>query len=208
VEKKNNNNDDDDDDDLDLSESSGEEDESGKKPRRDSWILKQKKGLASHMATSSAGKQLLKKYLDKDTQTLLTTVKKLITSIDTAKRAKQFNKDIIKIAVKVIVLYQDKKVTENSFESLKFTFRRICSAIRNNWRTKAFEEQATCDRLIDQFEQFEKGLLKILKSYVSQNSVERIRNTFGYVANTEFLQKASRHEDFDKVAYVMAVYLE
>lgn len=201
--------------DIDLS--SGDEPESSESPdinehdstkkKKQSWMLKQKKGFASRAATSSLGKALLKKFLDKETRTLLVTLKKLVAKVDGNKKASQVNKNIIKIAVKVIVLYQDKKVTEANFESLKGNFRRICSTVKNNWRTKQFNDK-TCDRLIDQMRQFEKGLIRILKPHITAHTEKRIEDTFHDLANAQFLLKAAVLPEFEKVVYVLSYYLE
>jgi hypothetical protein len=181
--------------------------EHDEKKKKHDWLLKQKKGFASKAATSTMGKALLKKFLDKETRTLLVTLKKLIAQVDGSKKASQINKNIIKIAVKVVVLYQDKKVTETSFESLKGNFRRICSTIKNNWRTKQINEK-TCERLLEQMTQFEKGLIRILKPHITKHTEKRIEDTFQYLANTQFILKASKLADFEKVVYVLSYYLE
>jgi hypothetical protein len=180
--------------------------EQDEKKKKQSWALKQKKGLASRAATSSLGKVFLKKFVDKETQTLMVTVKKLVAKVDGTKKASQINRNIIKIAVKVIILYRDKKVTEANFESLKGNFRRICSTIKNNWRTQQFNEK-TCERLLEQVNQFEKGLIKILKPHITSHTEKRIDDTFQYLANPQFLLKASKLPEFEKVVYVLSYYL-
>jgi len=55
----------------------------------------------------------------------------VVTKESGAKKASQVKNDIIKVAVKLMFLHDEKKITEDSFNGLGFAFRRICSSLRN-----------------------------------------------------------------------------
>jgi hypothetical protein len=111
-----------------------------------SWFQKKSKGFASAAAGSRVGKGILKDFLDADSNRLLKALKVLITKDVSKARAKEVERDIIKSAVKVIYLYQEKRVTEDSFNGLTFSFRRICSAVRNAYQARNLDK-ATAERI-------------------------------------------------------------
>lgn len=96
--------------------------------------------------------------VDKETVMLLETVKTIVTKESGEKKGKQVKKgndcvclpfdhtftlltiDVTKLAVKIVLLYEDKKLHEDSFEPLAFNFRRICSTIKNNYRNHTFNK--------------------------------------------------------------------
>jgi hypothetical protein len=111
-----------------------------------SWFQKKSKGFASAAAGSRAGKGILKDFIDADTKRLLKALKSLITKDASKDRAKAVEKDIIKSAVKVIYLYKEKRINEDSFSGMTTTFRRICSAVRNAYQARSLDK-ATAERI-------------------------------------------------------------
>jgi len=142
-------------------EEEGEQDKgevSPSKPKKkSSWLFQRKKAIASKTATSVIGKALFKKFVDKETILLLGSVKTIITLEEGSKKAKQIKNNITKLAVKVLLLYDEKSLKEDSFDGLVFYFRRICSAVRNGWRTKVLEE-SVAKRVHDLIKEFGVGL--------------------------------------------------
>lgn len=158
-------------------------------------------------ATSGIGKQLFKKFVDKETLLLLESFTTLITKECGAKQAKKVKNDIIKIAVKVLVLYDSKKLTEESFRGLGFFFRRICSTVKNAYLRKELNED-TFQRLQSLVKEFELGIRNILKAYVSETTIKRIKDTFEFFQDKTFMLKISKQPEFEKIVHVLAHYLE
>ncbi len=103
--------------------------DSSPKNKRKSWLFQKKKAIASKTATSSLGKALFKKFVDKETVLLLKTIKIMVTKEDGPKKAKEINNNILKLAVKILLLYEDKSLVPESFEGVTFLFQRICSTV-------------------------------------------------------------------------------
>jgi len=194
----------DEDSDFELSAS----DEEKLKKKKSSWFYKKKKAVASKAATSHLGKALLMKFVDDETLMLLNTLKAIITKEGGAKKAHLIKKDIIKIAVKVIMLYEDKYVTEASFDSLRFSFRRICSAVKRGWRPTTCLDKARIMRINKLANQFEIGLRTILKPHITDKTMKRIAHVVGFLADPKFIESAAKYPEFEKVVYVLAYYLQ
>jgi len=123
------------------------------------------------------------------------------------KQAKKVKSDIFSIAVKTILLYQDKKVTDNDFLHLKNTFRRICSATRNGYRTGEIETD-TGKRISDLIHNFGTGVRDILQSHVSSGTLQKLTDLLTYIGSPDFLVRVSKFDEFDNIAYVLAFYLQ
>jgi hypothetical protein len=64
------------------------------------------------------------------------------------------------------------------------------------------------DRIIGYMETFSKGLEEVLKSYVKQNTIQRLVDTANYLQDTKFFSDIVSYPEFEKIVYVFASYLE
>lgn len=176
--------------------------------RKLSWIQKKKKGLASRAAGSSLGNALFQKHVDKETQSLIGSVCEIIAHEKGKKRASQTKKEILKVAVKILVLYNEKKVTEDSFNTLAFAFRRICSSVRNAYHARSLNE-ATATRIHGLAQTLEQHLHAALQGLVTENTFNRIHDLLDFIFNPELLVAANKYDkEFQQIAMVLAHYLE
>mmetsp|Transcript_27601 Transcript_27601/g.30731 ORF Transcript_27601/g.30731 Transcript_27601/m.30731 type:complete len:237 (+) Transcript_27601:70-780(+) len=190
-----------DDADFDIS------DEEPEKKGKGSWMYRKKKGMASAAASSSLGKQLIYKFVDKETLDLLNTVKIMVGRENNPKFAKTLKKDIIKIAVKVLMLYEDKKLTDDSFNSLVSGFRRICASVRNGYKTNTLKGKRV-ERVSELIGEFSIGIRKILTGLISPKTDKRIESICLYISDVKFLNTVIAYPEFDKIACTLAYYLE
>ena len=183
----------------------------GKSPNKKqklTWIQKKKKGIASRAAGSSIGSALFKKNVDKDTQSLINSLCEIIEKEKGKKEAKNIKKEILKVAVKILLLYEEKKVTEDSFQTLIFSFRRICSSVRNAYHARSLNE-ATAQRIRTLAQTLYTNLEASLQGLVTLNTMERIQALIDYVFNPAFLVAATKYDkEFQQIAMVLAFYLE
>lgn len=180
----------------------------GKIPKKLSWLDKKKKGLASRAAGSSLGNALFQKYVDKNTQSLISSICDVIKLEKSSKEAKKTKEEILKVATKILLLYNDGKVTDESFSTLVFSFRRICSAIRNAYHAKNLNE-AVAQRIHGVAMQFYANLQVAIAGLVSDNTLNRIQALIDYIFSVELLTAANKYpDDFQKIAMVLAGYLE
>lgn len=173
-----------------------------------SWIQKKKKGLASRAAGSSLGASLFQKHVDKDTQALVASICEIISREKGAKNAKHVKQEILRVAAKILLLYQEKTITEDSFDALKFSFRRICSSVRNAYHAKSLNE-ATATRIRGVANIFYQQLQETLVGLVSEKTMSRIQALIDYIFDPELLVSAAQYDkEFQQIAMVLALYLE
>jgi hypothetical protein len=173
-----------------------------------SWLQKKKKGLASRAAGSSLGSSLFNNYVDKDTQSLIGSICSIIQSEKGSKEAKKTKQEILKVAAKILLLYHEGKVTEDSFNTLAFSFRRICSGVRNAYHAKNLNE-ATANRIHGVAMIFFQNLQTSLVGLVSENTITRIRTLIDYIFSPWLLTAAAQYDkEFQQIAMVLAMYLE
>ena len=183
--------------------------EGSDKPKRKlTWLQKKKKGIASRAAGSSVGGALFQKYVDKDTQMLIASLCEIIKQEKGSKEAKKTKEEILKVSVKILLLYNEKKLTDDSFDTLVFSFRRICSSVRNAYHGKSLNE-ATGQRIHGMALQFFGHLQTSLEDLVSPNTIQRIRTLIDLIFDPELLVAATKYDkEFQQVAMVLALYLE
>lgn len=187
-----------------LSLSGENEGENGEKI---SWVFHSKKAIVSKASTSVVGKLLFNKFVDEQTSLLWKTIKKMITDNLGEKQSKRVKKNLTKLTVKVLLLYDEKKLKDESFANLQFLFRRICSTVRNNYSYGQFDE-ATAKRLSDLVRESHSRLSAVLQPYLSSRTLKMLKETMAFMGSQEFLFYASKHPDFKKVVFVFAEYLD
>jgi len=189
------------DDDSDVSFSDDDDDE--QRLRKKSWSARTKQGIGN----SAVGKALFNKFVDKETKKLINVIMVLVEKDKDKKTAKKIKSDIFRIAVKVIVLHEEKYVSADDFIKLRGNFRRICSATRNGYRTGIIEED-TALRISELIENFALGIKEIITKLVSPATIDRIDTLVNYLGKPDFLVRVSKLKEFDTVAYVLAYYLQ
>lgn len=98
-------------------------------------------------------------------------------------------------------------ITPQQFESLIVYFRRICSSVRNGYLTKTLSEE-TAERIASVALVFGNGVKSILEPHLSKGTMDKIDYLMQTLGSAKFLLQASKYPDFDKVAMVMAHYLD
>jgi len=145
--------------------------------------------------------------VDKETKKLINVIMVLVEKDKDKKTAKKIKSDIFRIAVKVIVLHEEKYVSADDFIKLRGNFRRICSATRNGYRTGVIEGD-TALRISELIENFALGIKEIISKLVSPATIDRIDSLVNYLGKPDFLVRVSKLKEFDTVAYVLAYYLQ
>lgn len=130
---------------------------------------------------------------------------------DGKKKADKVRKDIMKSAVKVIVLYEEKRVTDEDFQSMQFLFRRTCSGVRNAYQgrtVKNVDQDSIAERISGHLRQFSAGVTKVIKPFVTKHSLDRMESLLAYLANPSFLVKSFSLAEFQTIAMVLSSYLQ
>jgi len=189
-------------------EKSGDSSPGAPRKQKGGFLFQRKKAFASVTATSSVGKSLFRKFVDQETLLLLDSLTSLITKEYGSNKAKQVKKDVTKLAVKVLVLYDSKKLIDKDFHELGFFIKRICSTVKNAYLRKELNEQ-TFTRVQTLLHTFEVEIRRVLLDYVSDNTLKRLKDTISFFADKNFMLKISKQPEFESgVIHVLAHYLE
>eukprot|EP01125_Pyxidicula_operculata_P009910 TRINITY_DN3260_c0_g1_i1.p2 TRINITY_DN3260_c0_g1~~TRINITY_DN3260_c0_g1_i1.p2 ORF type:complete len:307 (-),score=72.49 TRINITY_DN3260_c0_g1_i1:3265-4185(-) len=183
----------------------GNEGEETEQKKSSSWITRKKKGVAS----SAVGRALFNQFVDKETKLLIKHIALLVEKDQGKKFAKKIDNDIFKIAVKAAVLYEQKSISTDDFLHLRNSFRRICSATRNGYRSGSGKlSESTAQRIAEMLHAFANGVKQVISPHLSKKTVLKIDDLMEYIGSADFLVRMSKFVEFDKVVYVLAYYLQ
>jgi len=155
-----------------------------KSKKTQSVAMRLKKGAASSVATSSAGKGLIKEFLGKDGISLLDLIKQVVTNYEGKKKATEIEDNIIRVAVKVILLWQNKDITNANIAStvpkVKAVWSDIIDFCEMSFAYDPPKIKASGEDLIVCF-------TNLLKDYVTDNTLTRLKATITYITTQALL---------------------
>jgi hypothetical protein len=167
-----------------------------KSKKTQSAAMRIKKAAGSSVATSSAGKGLIKEFLGKDGIKLIDLIKQVITIHEGKKKAAEVESNIIRVAVKVILLWQNKDITNNDIASTVPKVKAVWSDIIDFCEMSfaydppkiksSGEELTTCFK-------------NMLKDFVTDNTLERMASTISYITTKELLDVLFTNEAQDEL---------
>eukprot|EP01124_Arcella_intermedia_P025348 TRINITY_DN4514_c0_g2_i1.p1 TRINITY_DN4514_c0_g2~~TRINITY_DN4514_c0_g2_i1.p1 ORF type:complete len:207 (+),score=52.06 TRINITY_DN4514_c0_g2_i1:64-684(+) len=195
-----------DEDDLSDIEDDSDEEPQGEDQtpaKKTKWTTRTKQNLGS----TAVGKALFNKFVGKETKQLIRAILAVVEKDKDKKVAKRLKSDIFKIAVKLIVLYEDKELTAVDFGKARGNFRRVCSAIRNGYRNGPLDEE-TATRISEHLRTFAAGIKDLISKLASPSLLARFDETTELLATTEFLLRTSKLKEYETVVYVLAYYLQ
>eukprot|EP01129_Flabellula_baltica_P013640 TRINITY_DN6374_c0_g1_i1.p1 TRINITY_DN6374_c0_g1~~TRINITY_DN6374_c0_g1_i1.p1 ORF type:complete len:206 (+),score=38.24 TRINITY_DN6374_c0_g1_i1:27-644(+) len=183
-------------------------DQTPKKKRKKNLFSDAKRGIASKAAGSKAGEGLINKFLDSETKDMINAIRDITRLESGDEAAKIIKKDIYKIAVKMILLYQDKVITKEDFIRLRGQFKRMCAALRNGYRTGTLEED-TAVRITDLAIVFFEDVKSLLDGAIKNDTMERVERLGGTLGDLGWLLMASQYaEEFGRIVLACAHYLD
>jgi len=171
-------------------------------------MLNQKKAFASKVSTSTVGQSLLKKVMDKETKSLMKTIRIIARKESGEKQSDRLNRDVTKLAVKIVILHNNKNVTDDDFRAMEFSFRRICSAMRNAFRNRVMD-LPTAQRINGHITAVHHHIKEMLTPWVSEETIARLKRTIDYLGNTEFIMKLPSYpEEYKEIIMTFDHYLD
>lgn len=157
--------------------------------------MRLKKGAVSSVATSSAGKGLIKEFLGKDGIKLIELVKQIITQYEGKKKATEVENNIIRVAVKVILLWRNKDITNENIATtvpkVKAVWSDIIDFCEMSFSYDPPKVKTSGDELVLCF-------TNLLKDFVTENTIERLRDTINYVTQQSLLDSVFASNDSEK----------
>jgi len=170
--------------------------------------LKSQKNVASKATNTAAGKALFNKFVDKETKNMIKSITTIISHTDSEEKAKQTKSDVFRLAVKLILLYQDKLISKEDFDLLKGKFRMVCSSLKNGYRFGVLEE-ATAIRIELNIVELCTSVRELVTGFLSEHTLMRLERLNQTLANKDWLLRASCfQEEFGEIIIACAHYLE
>eukprot|EP01098_Paradermamoeba_levis_P010343 TRINITY_DN4343_c0_g1_i1.p1 TRINITY_DN4343_c0_g1~~TRINITY_DN4343_c0_g1_i1.p1 ORF type:complete len:315 (-),score=105.97 TRINITY_DN4343_c0_g1_i1:116-991(-) len=148
-----------------------------RKQTKKSLAYRAKNSISSKVATSGAGRAVIREIVPEAVLTVLDCVKRFVEKVDSAEKATQLEKDIVRIGTKVILLFKEKKIAAKEFLALEKPLRNVCSMIIDGHEISfSFDENKLADAFADL-----RGLIeKLLKNHLSPKNLDKIKAIFDY----------------------------
>eukprot|EP01103_Thecamoeba_quadrilineata_P006956 TRINITY_DN16713_c0_g1_i1.p1 TRINITY_DN16713_c0_g1~~TRINITY_DN16713_c0_g1_i1.p1 ORF type:complete len:210 (+),score=53.86 TRINITY_DN16713_c0_g1_i1:53-631(+) len=178
-------------------------------PKKKSMQYRMKNTMSSNL-----GNTLFQKYSDEETTKILNALKMLVTNQYDREQGKLVKKNIIKIVIKVLLLYEDKQLATENFQEIYTLFRKICALIKNTYYreltklTQGPLDRDSAKRISEFGEEMEANLCALLQRFVTPKTQQRIHVIFSYLKNEEFVIKSYSDPIFSQIVVVLAYYLE
>jgi len=166
--------------------------------KKQSAMMSIKKNVSGKAATSGAGKGLIKDELGKNGVRVIDIMKEIITLHEGKKKATEVEDNIIRFAVKVILLWKNKDVTTQELMKTLPFLRAVWSNLIDFCEMSFAYEPAVLSKnaneLVDCF-------IKLIQQHVTDKTIEMIRETLKYLSQEKLMDllfKDPQGEEFKK----------
>eukprot|EP01125_Pyxidicula_operculata_P001564 TRINITY_DN11417_c0_g1_i1.p1 TRINITY_DN11417_c0_g1~~TRINITY_DN11417_c0_g1_i1.p1 ORF type:complete len:303 (+),score=83.26 TRINITY_DN11417_c0_g1_i1:36-944(+) len=156
----------------------------GKNKVKQSRAMRLKKNITGSVATSAAGKGLIKEFLGKDGVRLLEIIKEIITIYEGKKQATDIENNIIKIAVKVILLWKNKDITNKDIASTIPGVKSVWSDAIDFCEMSFAYDPA---KIKSHGKELSHAFSKLLGDYITEKNIEKLKYTIDYVVEEKLL---------------------
>jgi len=152
--------------------------------KKQSTSMRFKKNVGGNVATSSAGKTLIKEFVGKDGVKVIDIVKKTVTLYESKKKAEEVENIIIRIAVKVILLWKNKDITNENLVSAIPKVKAVWSdAIDFAEMSFAYDPV----KIKEHGDNLQKAFSDLLAEYITEKNLQALRDTMTYLVTKELL---------------------
>lgn len=166
------------------------------KKKKQSRMMALKKNLAGKVATSGAGKKMLEEFMGKEGKTLLKQLRELITLQDGKSKAKETEDNIIKLGVKVLLLYRNKDIAEAELRKPVDFIRQLWSDVLDMLEISFCYD---ADRLKKAAAKLEEEFTKMLGKYISGKNMEMLGATLHYLGSEPLMNRLFTADDTEKL---------
>jgi len=152
--------------------------------RKGSKIMRIKKNLGSKIATSSAGKSLIRDMTDPLAISVIDIIKQVIEIKEDKKRATEIENNIIKVVVKVLLLVNNKDI---SLSELSKTIPLIKEIWSDALDFCEISFSYNPDGFAQKVHSLKEMLTEILQVYLSDKTLNRLSESLDYLCRQELL---------------------
>jgi len=151
---------------------------------KQSTSMRVKRNVSCAVATTTAGKDVIRKFVGKKALQSIDIVKDVVTQFEDKKKANEIENFIIKIAVKAILLWQNKDITEEDVADVVPLVRSLWISVLNYCQMPFTYDpvgiKSSGDELALAFS-------SILAPHVSEKTLNSLRETISYLEQRELL---------------------
>jgi len=152
--------------------------------RKETRMLRAQKKVGGSIATSTAGKKIIREALGTEGYKSISIVKKVVSAVDGKKKAKEVEESIIRLGVKIILLAKSKEITISDLTRHKMSIKSVCDLMTNYTQ---FTFEYTHVTLQNQIKLLVDDISKTLSRYFSPKNMTRFTELQTYLSSAPIL---------------------
>jgi len=161
---------------------------------KQSTSMRVKRNVSCAVATTTAGKDVIRKFVGKKALQSIEIVKEVVSQFEDKKKANEIENFIIKIAVKAILLWQNRDITEEDIAEVVPMIRSLWISVLNYCQMPF-----TYDPVLikSSGEELAIAFSNIMAPHVSEKTLNVMRETISYLEQRELLDIVFEKEEQD-----------
>jgi len=153
--------------------------------------MKIKKAAASAGAGSAVGKKVMKSIVNDETTTLLNAMKALVQAESgSAKKAEELEANIVKIAVKVFLLVENKNIKGSDLlkadAPLRNAFNLLVKVFNGRRRAKRERVIEALEKVEKELQEAQRIIVELLSPHITTKNMMKLTSVFSVVGNLKF----------------------
>jgi len=140
--------------------------------------------MGSSVATSAAGKKLIKEFLGEEGYSGIKILKCISSGLDGKKKGKEIEEEILRLGVKILLLITNKELSVEEVRKHKGTVLQIFTVL-SNFYTFAYEYNA--ESIQTHTSKLVEETTKTFAPFFSDKNVAAYKDLQGYITSTRFL---------------------
>jgi len=140
--------------------------------------------IIDNLTNLGASGKIIRELISDDTLVIFEALKAFLVQTIGSEKANKAEKTIISIAAKVAVLYKDKQITKQYFESSAVPIRILISKVIDGYEIPF---TFSVVELIDAIRTVQKNFVQILRPYLHEKNLQKMADMFDLVCNEDLL---------------------
>jgi len=179
--------------------------------------MKFKKAAASAGAGSAMGKKVMKSIVNDETTTLLNAMKALVQAESgSAKKAEELEANIVKIAVKVFLLVENKNIKGSDLlkadAPLRNAFNLLVKVFNGRRRAKRERVIEALEKVEKELQEAQRIIVELLSPHITTKNMMKLTSVFSVVGNLKFFETVfyddSVEDELEKLIDAMDYYTQ
>jgi len=179
--------------------------------------IKFKKNVASAGAGSAMGKKVMKSIVNDETTTLLNAMKALVQAESGSKpKAEELEANIVKIAVKVFLLVENKSIKGSDLlkadAPLRNAFNLLVKVFNGRRRAKRERVIEALEKVEKELQEAQRIIVELLSPHITTKNMMKLTSVFSVVGNLKFFETVfyddSVEDELEKLIDAMDYYTQ